>query len=127
MRLPRLLLLAAIPVVIVGCGRIESTASANARIMTGGDPERGRRLLSEYGCVACHQIPGVPNAVGTVGPPLDAVARRSYLGGRIVNTPENMIRWISDPRAVDRETAMPALAVSQDDVRDIATYLYTLH
>jgi cytochrome c1 len=42
------------------------------------------------------------------------------------NTPENMIRWIEDPQAVDSLTAMPTLGLSDREARDIAAYLYTL-
>ena len=30
--------------------------------MTGGNPVRGKKALQQYGCVACHTIPGVRNA-----------------------------------------------------------------
>ena len=94
--------------------------------MTGGDPARGKTAINRYGCVACHQIPGVSGAQGLVGPPLDGVARRSYIGGVLSNTPENMIRWIQNPQAVDQKTAMPNLGVTEAEARDVAAYLYTL-
>jgi hypothetical protein len=37
-----------------------------------------------------------------------------------------MERWIKDPPAIDRLTAMPKLGVADRDARDIAGYLYTL-
>jgi cytochrome c1 len=37
-----------------------------------------------------------------------------------------MLRWIQNPRGVDEKTAMPALGVSEQEARDIASYLYTL-
>ena len=43
--------------------------------------ERGRLLLRQYGCAACHSIPGVAAAQGNVGPPLAASPRRVYLAG----------------------------------------------
>lgn len=97
-----------------------------ARELTGGDPARGQQLLTSYGCVTCHTIPGVLNANATVGPPLTQVALRSYLAGRIQNTPENMMNWIRNPRGVDEKTAMPATGVTIRDSRDIVAYLYTL-
>ena len=105
------------------------SAGANdelARRMTGGDPVRGHDQIHNYGCDSCHTIPGVLTATATVGPPLTAVARRSYLAGRIENTPENMMRWISHPHSVDDKTAMPETGVTDRDVRDIVAYLYTL-
>ena len=99
---------------------------AAAEMTGGGDPARGRAAIERYGCGTCHTIPGVRGADSLVGPPLSQVASRSYVGGVLTNSPENMIRWIRDPRAVDGLTAMPTLGVTEQDARDIASYLYTL-
>jgi putative membrane protein len=97
-----------------------------AREMTGGDPSRGRVALHNYGCDTCHTIPGILTATATVGPPLTQVGHRTYLAGRIENTPENLMQWIKHPRSVDDKTAMPETGVNDRDGRDIAAYLYTL-
>jgi cytochrome c len=68
----------------------------------------------------------VLTATATVGPPLMQIGLRSYLAGRIDNTPENMIKWIRQPHSVDPQTAMPETGVTESDGRDIAAYLYTL-
>jgi cytochrome c len=117
------LLLAALA---AGACRDPDLPRQEARAQTGGDPERGRRLVSTYGCGACHVVPGVPGASGTVGPPLEGTAGRSYLAGRLANTPDNLKRWIEHPRQVDSKTAMPELGVSEQDARDLAAYLETL-
>jgi cytochrome c len=91
-----------------------------------GDPERGRALLRSYGCQTCHTIPGVVGANAIVGPPLAGIASRSYIGGVLPNEPDNMIRWIENPRAVDSQTAMPNVGVTPSDARHIAAYLYRL-
>jgi cytochrome c2 len=109
--------------VLAGCDRSDDRI---ARQITGGDPDKGRHAIVNYGCDTCHSIPGVMTATATVGPPLSQIALRSYLAGRIDNTPENMLRWIRQPRSVDRETAMPETGVTEADGRDIAAYLYTL-
>jgi cytochrome c2 len=101
-------------------------ARDRAIALTGGEPERGRGLLTRYGCGGCHTIPGIDRADGMVGPPLDGVADRVYLGGVVTNTPENMIAWIVDPRSIDPQTAMPVTGIGPDEARDVAAYLYTL-
>jgi len=124
MQTPLLLLLAAV-LGLAGCDRDKS----NDRIaseLTGGDPEKGRRAIVNYGCDTCHNIPGVLTATATVGPPLMQIALRSYLAGRLDNTPENMIKWIRQPHSIDPQTAMPETGVTEADGRDIAAYLYTL-
>lgn len=109
--------------VVASCDR---SADRVARDLTGGDPDKGKLAIVKYGCDTCHNIPGVLTATATVGPPLSQIALRSYLAGRIDNTPENMIKWIRQPHSVDPQTAMPETGVSEPDGRDIAAYLYTL-
>jgi len=91
-----------------------------------GDAERGRVALAGFGCGACHQIPGIRGARGSVGPPLTMFARRSYIAGQLVNSPDNLVRWIMDPQGVEPGTAMPNLGVVPVVARDMAAYLYTL-
>jgi cytochrome c2 len=116
--------------IIAGVGWVEyRDRSENIRLassLTGGRPDVGRQRIEYFGCGSCHTIPGVRRATATVGPPLEKLARRSYIAGVMDNTPENLIRWIQDPPGVDAKTAMPRLGVSGQDARDIAAYLYTL-
>ena len=94
--------------------------------MVGGNPSRGPQLIRSYGCGSCHTVSGVIGANGLVGPPLSGLAQRAYIAGVLPNAPENMVRWIEDPKKVDSLTAMPAVGVTPADARDIAAYLYTL-
>ncbi|HEX5973447.1 MAG TPA: c-type cytochrome [Gemmatimonadaceae bacterium] len=117
------LLLLAVLATACGDERYHDDAVAN---MVGGNPDRGPLLIRSYGCGTCHTISGVTGANGLVGPPLTGIAERAYIAGVLPNAPENMVRWIENPKAVDSLTAMPVLGVSPADARDIAAYLYTL-
>ena len=108
---------------LCGCGGKSQSFAAE---LAGGNPQRGKQIIRDYGCPACHSIPGVKGAAGRVGPPLGGIAIRAYLAGRLPNTPGNMIRWVQTPRSVDPETIMPNMGVSEDDARDITSFLYTL-
>lgn len=90
-----------------------------------GDPKAGLHAIYQYLCVTCHAIPGTVEGKPNVGPPLGSVASRRYLGGVLLNTPENMVRWLMNPQAIDPRSAMPNLHVREQDARDIAAYLYT--
>jgi cytochrome c len=92
----------------------------------GGNPARGSDLIQLFGCGACHVIPGVRDAVGTVGPPLVDWSERGFIAGQLPNNAQNLIRWIMDPPEVEPGTAMPNLHVSEDQARDIAAYLFAL-
>ena len=109
-----------------GCEGAREADAREAAAMTGGDPARGPDLLRKYGCQTCHTIPGVVGANGLVGPPLAGMASRAYIAGVLPNAPDNMLRWIRDPKGVDAKTAMPNTGVTASDARHIAAYLYTL-
>jgi len=108
---------------VSGCSHGEADAAA---LTGGGSPDRGATLIRSYGCGTCHTVPRVPGAHATVGPNLQGIASRAYIAGVLPNVPNNMVRWIQNPQAVDEKTAMPNLNVSSRDARDIAAYLYTL-
>ncbi len=91
-----------------------------------GDVERGRELITAYGCGSCHTVPGVVGADALVGPPLDQWAGRHYIAGTLANTPENLAYWLQNPQEVEPGTAMPDLNVTEDDAYDMTAYLYTL-
>jgi cytochrome c len=110
------------------CSKVNSNEARQTAILTdGGNAKAGARAIRKYGCIACHTISGIPGARGLVGPPLDGVADRSSLAGELPNTPANMMQWIQHPREVEPHTLMPEMNVTEDDSRDIAAYLYTLH
>jgi cytochrome c2 len=119
---------AVILVAFAGLAACSASGDSDAALANaiGGDPARGRAMLRKYGCQSCHTIPGVAGASGLVGPPLAGIASRAYIAGVLTNTPENMERWIQDPRAVDSLTAMPNAGVTETDARHITAYLYTL-
>lgn len=94
--------------------------------VAGGDPSRGKVAIEKYSCGTCHEISGVPNARGLVGPPLDGVGSRHIIGGYLANEPQNLERWLQDPQGVAPGNAMPNMGVTDQDARDIAAYLYTL-
>jgi len=101
-------------------------AQQGIEVTTGGNINRGAAAVARYGCGSCHLIPGISGANGLAGPPLSGIGNRIYIAGVLQNTPENMIRWIKDPKAVDEKTVMPNVGVTQQDATDIAGYLYTL-
>ena len=61
--------------------------------------------MQQYACTTCHVIPGMVGARAYVGPPLTGIARRKYLAGTLPNSPENMVRWIRDPKSVSPDDA----------------------
>jgi cytochrome c len=95
-------------------------------VTTAGDPAAGQQVIEARHCGVCHDIAGVTGAAGVIGPPLDHFAARSFIGGRIPNTPPNLVNWIRSPQTVDPRTAMPTLGLGDHEARNVAAYLYTL-
>jgi cytochrome c2 len=121
-RLSRPLALGLFALVLAACDENRPSAP----IVTDGDAERGRQEIARLQCGACHRIPGIRAARGTVGPPLAEFARRVYLAGKWPNEPRYLETWLRDPPAMAPLTAMPALVNDVQAARDIAAYLYTL-
>jgi cytochrome c len=94
--------------------------------VVGGDAQRGQEAIQRRNCGVCHQIPGVIGGHGVIGPSLDGLERRSYIAGALPNTPNNLVRWIREPRALRPRTVMPNLGIEDVEARDIAAYLYRL-
>lgn len=94
--------------------------------LAAGDPHRGKQIIAEIGCGACHQVPGVPGARGAVGPPLLAFGQRTVIAGFFPNTPDNLVHWIQTPQRFLPGNAMPNTEIDDHDARDVAAYLYSL-
>jgi cytochrome c1 len=113
----RLLFLGA-ALLATGCG------GGAAVLVPGGNADAGPGWMKAYGCGGCHEIPGVDDATGRVGPSLAGLSDRRNIAGRLANTPENLERWIQEPQTVEPGTLMPDLGVSDHAAKDIAAYLY---
>jgi mono/diheme cytochrome c family protein len=76
----------------------------------------GQALYEDkYGCNGCHSI---GDDGGKVGPALDRAGFR--LNGTWV------YRWLKNPQAMNAETRMPALGLSDADAKAVTLYLTTL-
>jgi len=124
---PIALAAAGVLIVVVGITMMQRSAvSQFNRDVPGGDIERGRKALKQYNCGSCHKIPGVEGANGTRGQPLAGLALRHDIVGALPNTPEDLSRWIRDPKSIYPETAMPVLDISKQEALDMIAYLYSL-
>jgi cytochrome c2 len=119
--------------VVIGAGaaganywRERQKQKEHAVAMTRGDPDKAKSHLAYYGCAACHTIPGMRVPGGLAAPPLSGISKRLYLGGAVPNSPENLVRWIVNPKQFTSQTAMPVTGISEREARDVAAYLYRL-
>jgi cytochrome c2 len=108
---------------LYGCA---SSRTENVARVTGGNPMVGKVQIVRRGCPACHEIPGIETARARVGPSLRNIVGQEYLAGQLVNTPDNMIRWVRTPQGIRPNSAMPDMGISEEEARDITAYLYSL-
>jgi cytochrome c1 len=104
----------------------QTAARTQAETMTGGHVRDGQTAMAHYGCGSCHTIAGISGANGTVGPDLKHIAGRTEIAGSLPNDPLTMQRWLMHPQALRPGSGMPEQAVTRQDARDMAAYLYTL-
>lgn len=107
-------------------GCVPSASARPPYEIPGSDAARGRQAMTEYGCAACHTIPGVTRADATVGPPLTEWSTRTVIAGEFPNTPEYLVKWIADPQQLIPGSIMPDVGVPEVVARDMSAYLYTL-
>jgi cytochrome c len=94
--------------------------------ITEGSPLRGAETIESFGCGSCHVIPGIDDAEGQVGPPLDDFGDRKFIAGAVANNEDNLVRWLMDPGSIEPGTAMPDVGLSERQAHDVAAYLYSL-
>ena len=90
------------------------------------DSDTAETLFKSKGCIACHVVSSIPEAVGTIGPPLDGLASRGELAAGLPVTADNVARWIRDPAEVKPGTVMPKLVQGEAEIEILVAWLLTL-
>jgi cytochrome c len=94
--------------------------------ISGCSRDPGQVALERFQCGACHVIPGVADARGQVGPPLDEYAKRVYIAGKLPRDEALLARWIADAPSLSPGTAMPKIPMTETEARDMAAFLYRI-
>jgi len=101
--------------IVIAAALLAVAGNAVAQSPSSPVVERGQAAFQNNGCYGCHII----GKAGTpIGPDLSQVGSKY--------PPEYLARWLRDP-ALQRPSAhMPALELSEDDVKALAAYLGSL-
>jgi cytochrome c2 len=91
-----------------------------------GNIDAGAEVLTQMACGSCHEIPGLPEANGKVGPSLADLGDQKVIAGKLPNTQANLERYLLDPQAAVPGNVMPAEHLTQRQARDAAAYLLAL-
>jgi cytochrome c oxidase subunit II len=74
--------------------------------------DEGRRAFMRNGCHGCHTVGGM----GTpIAPDLSRVGAKYR--------PDYLARWLRDPSYLRPSTHMPAIELTEDDIRSLAAFL----
>ena len=90
------------------------------------DVSRGRQLVSDKGCVACHTFPDVKWPRGRLGPSLEDFGRQGLIAGQLPNQPGVLMQFVRNAPAQVPGTAMPAIPMTDQEARDVTAYLLQL-
>ncbi len=93
-----------------------------------GPARQGYELFGQLGCSACHTVDGTPYQ-GRVGPNLTNIGERATVGaGVLPNDPQGqgLFRWVKNPQEVKPGAKMPALGLSDEQLKAIVAYLLSL-
>jgi cytochrome c oxidase subunit II len=91
-----------------------------------GEAAKGGKLFLTDACMNCHTIRGTA-AAARVGPDLTHLNSRETIGaGVLMNTHENLKKWLSNPQAYKPSSLMPNMKLSNDEVNQIVAYLESL-
>jgi len=93
---------------------------------TSGEAAKGAKLFMTEACMNCHTVRGTA-AAARVGPDLTHLDTRETIGaGVLMNTPENLKKWLLNPQAYKPGPLMPNMKLSEDKANQIVAYLEAL-
>ena len=96
-----------------------------ARPAAPGGAAEGAELFKARGCTACHTLDATSKAK-MIGPNLANIGSRRYIAaGTLLNTDENLARWIQDPQAIKHGVIMQSMGLTLEQARSVAAYLRT--
>jgi len=81
----------------------------------GGNARIGERLFVSRGCRGCHSIGSTESSAVTRAPDLAGIG--------VKVRPDWLFDWLKSPRSYDPNTAMPQLALADDDIRHLVAFL----
>ena len=112
---------------VAGTGAVAEVPQATpAPVASTGEFAEAHALFRSKGCIACHIAPGIPEAVGTIGPDLNGLASRAMIADVMELSEENLAKWIHDPVAMKPDTVMLNVGLSDPEVETLVTWLLSL-
>jgi cytochrome c oxidase subunit II len=87
--------------------------------------QKGKEIFGQSACMGCHTIAGM--SAGILGPNLTHFGSRKTFGGAsMMNTPENLVKWVENPGHMKPGVLMPNLGMRDEQSKALAAYLQSL-
>ena len=87
---------------------------------------QGKAVFLAQSCINCHRLRGTV-AQGGYAPDLThLMGRQTLAAGMVLNTTENIRRWVDNPASIKPGCLMPAFGLSERDRALMVDYLTTL-
>lgn len=108
----------------------EATPPGAAKVE--GNLANGRKVLDSKGCASCHGMTGVA-ALSPSAMPVTIDAKTMLRAKQLAPdlryarerfTPEKMLAWLADPKAIKPDTTMPKIPLTAEEAKDVVAYLY---
>lgn len=96
----------------------------NFKYTGGGNPQRGKELVENIGCLGCHAIGDNDIVRKTRGLNYDVAPELTKIGSKV--NPQWLYDWLKNPRHYLPNARMPSLRLSDQEAKDIVAYLITL-
>jgi cytochrome c oxidase subunit II len=103
-----------------------ASQTASATPPAQGLAAHGLQVFERSTCANCHTVRGT-RAAGLLGPDLThLMSRQTIAAGALPNNTANLTLWIGNPAAVKPGTTMPAVGLSEPDLKAVVAWLSTL-
>jgi mono/diheme cytochrome c family protein len=111
------------------------TAEKQVKMIGAADVNRGKELISQYGCTGCHEIDGVED-LGEIGFELTTISdvHRSKIDFGVLKVsykdrtvPNWLYNKMKNPRAIGLDPKMPDFGFSDGEAQAMTTYLMSLN
>jgi cytochrome c2 len=109
----------------------DAPVAAEPPELKGADLGKGRQLVEAKGCGSCHVFTGAPiqaSAPPSMDPREFDRAFKLAPDLRVTRertTPARLLAWLEDPKAVKPDSAMPKIALTPAEAKDIAAFLWS--
>ncbi|MBI4534715.1 MAG: c-type cytochrome, partial [Ignavibacteriae bacterium] len=93
-------------------------------LYAGGEVRRGKQVVETVGCLACHVVGDETKVREIRGTSYDIAPELTRVGSKV--GPDWAYDWVRNPRHYNPTTKMPSLRLTDQEAKDVVSYLMSL-